>query len=59
MFIAGVGEVDSTAYAALRNAGHAMCGDVVAGCHSDWQGKTCRIARALHPQLPTGAPVGG
>lgn len=49
VFIAGVGEVDGAAFAALRNAGEAMCGDVVQACRSDWQGNTCRIARALYP----------
>ena len=49
VFIAGIGEVDGTAFAALRSAGDAMCGDVVNACSSDWQGNTCRIARALYP----------
>lgn len=49
VFIAGVGEVDGARFAALRRAGDAMCGEVEADCRADWQGGTCKIARALYP----------
>jgi hypothetical protein len=49
VFIAGVGEVDGAKFAALRRAGDAMCGEVETACRSDWQGGTCKIARALYP----------
>jgi hypothetical protein len=49
VFIAGVGEVDGAKFAALRRAGDAMCGEVETACRSDWQGSTCKIARALYP----------
>lgn len=49
LFIAGVGEVDASAFAALRSYGDAMCQAVGAQCTSDWDGKSCRIARALYP----------
>lgn len=45
--IAGVGVVDATAYAALREAGEAMCSVGRSACESDWNGATCRSARAL------------
>ena len=49
VFIAGVGEVDGAKFAALRQAGDAMCGEVETACRADWQGGTCKIARALYP----------
>ncbi len=49
VFIAGVGEVDGAKFAALRRAGDAMCSEVDTACRSDWQGSTCKIARALYP----------
>lgn len=49
VFIAGVGEVDGVRFAALRRAGDAMCGEVDTACRTDWQGATCKIARALYP----------
>lgn len=49
VFIAGVGEVDGAKFAALRRAGDAMCGEVDTACRADWQGGTCKIARALYP----------
>jgi hypothetical protein len=61
VFIAGVGEVDGAKFAALRRAGDAMCGEVETACRTDWQGGTCKIARALYP-LPAAtaasAPTG-
>lgn len=49
LFIAGVGEVDAAAFAALRGFGDSMCREVRAQCASDWEGRSCRIARALYP----------
>jgi hypothetical protein len=49
VFIAGVGEVDGARFAALRRAGNAMCAEVETACRTDWQGGTCKIARALYP----------
>ena len=49
LFIAGVGEVDAVAFAALRAAGNAMCTEAAAACTQDWNGNTCRITRALYP----------
>lgn len=45
--IAGVGRVDAVAYAALRDAGDAMCSLGRAACERDWQSGTCQSARAL------------
>ena len=58
VFIAGFGEVDGAAFAALRSAGDAMCSNVVEACRSDGQGKPCRIARALYPLRSTGTLLG-
>ena len=55
VFVAGLGEVDGAAFAALRNAGDAMCAEVAESCRSDWQGNACRIARALYPARPSAA----
>jgi hypothetical protein len=49
LFIAGVGEVDAGSFAALRSYGDAMCREVGVQCSSDWEGRSCRIARALYP----------
>ena len=49
LFIAGVGEVDAVAFAALRAAGNSMCTEAAAACTSDWNGNTCRVTRALYP----------
>lgn len=51
LFIAGVGEVDAAAFAALRRYGEAMCREVGTQCAADWEGRSCRIARALYPVL--------
>lgn len=58
VFIAGFGEVDGAAFAALRSAGDAMCSNLVETCRSDGQGKPCRIARALYPLRSTGTLLG-
>jgi hypothetical protein len=50
-FIAGVGEVDNAAYLALRRLGDEMCADVREQCQTAWDGPTCRIAKALYPEL--------
>jgi hypothetical protein len=50
--IAGVGQVDAAAYAALRDAGDAMCSVAKAGCEKDWQGNACKSARALWSAVP-------
>jgi hypothetical protein len=52
LFIAGVGEVDAAAFAALRAAGNEMCGDAAKACRADWNGNTCRVTRALYPVPP-------
>ncbi len=57
LFIAGVGEVDAAAFAALRAAGNQMCAEAATACSKDWNGNTCRVTRALYP-LP-GAGAGG
>lgn len=49
LFIAGIGEVDAAAFAALRQYGDAMCAEVGVQCTADWDGRSCRIARALYP----------
>jgi hypothetical protein len=51
LFIAGLGEVDAQAFSRLRAAGDTMCQDVAAQCQADWAGQTCKIARALYPEL--------
>ena len=58
LFIAGVGEVDAAAFAALRAAGDQMCSEAAAACRTDWNGKTCRITRALYPASAAGAGAG-
>jgi hypothetical protein len=50
-FIAGVGEVDNAAYSELKRLGEAMCEDVRVQCQVAWDGPTCRIAKALYPEL--------
>jgi hypothetical protein len=54
LFIAGVGEVDAAAFAALRAAGTEMCTEAAAACRQDWNGNTCRITRALYPLTVAG-----
>lgn len=49
LFIAGVGEVDAAAFAALRSYGDAMCREVGTQCAADWGSRSCQIARALYP----------
>jgi hypothetical protein len=49
VFVAGLGEVDGSRYAALRQAGNAMCAVVDRDCRADWAGPSCRLARALYP----------
>jgi len=51
VFIAGVGEVNASSYAALRREGDAMCQTVAQQCSADWNGAVCRIARAMYPPL--------
>lgn len=50
VFIAGAGEVNADVYAALRQQGDAMCGEVRRQCTESWDGTACRIARSLYPQ---------
>jgi hypothetical protein len=50
--IAGVGKVDAVAYAALRDAGDAMCSVAKVSCEKDWQGHACKSARALWSANP-------
>ncbi len=45
--IAGVGRIDAKAYRELRDAGDAMCGVARGACEKDWEGGSCRSARAL------------
>jgi hypothetical protein len=49
MFIAGVGEVDASAFESMRSYGDKMCQAVGAECAAEWDGRSCRIARALYP----------
>ena len=58
LFIAGVGEVDAAAFAALRAAGDQMCNEAAVACGKDWNGNTCRITRALYPVPGAGAGAG-
>lgn len=51
--IAGVGRVDARAYAELRTAGDAMCSVGKRACEGDWDGASCRSARALWAQAET------
>lgn len=47
IFVAGVGAVDAPAYAALREAGEAMCAIAHKQCSADWEAPACRTARSL------------
>jgi hypothetical protein len=47
VLIAGVGRIDAQAYRALRESGDAMCSVARAACERDWDGASCRGARAL------------
>ena len=47
VLIAGVGRIDAQAYRALRESGDAMCGVARAACEREWDGASCRGARAL------------
>jgi hypothetical protein len=47
VLIAGVGRVDARSYRALREAGEGMCAQVQAQCSAQWEGPSCRTARAL------------
>ena len=47
VLIAGVGRVDARSYRALREAGEGMCAQVQTHCGADWEGASCRTARAL------------
>jgi hypothetical protein len=47
VLIAGVGRVDARSYRALREAGEGMCAQVQTQCSADWDGASCRTARAL------------
>jgi hypothetical protein len=47
VLIAGVGRIDARAYRELRDAGDAMCGVARDACNRDWDGPSCRSARAL------------
>lgn len=58
LFIAGVGEVDASAFAALRAVGDQMCSEAAVACRKDWSGNTCRVTRALYPVPGVGASSG-
>jgi hypothetical protein len=58
LFIAGVGEVDAAAFAALRAAGDQMCSEAAVACRKDWSGNTCRVTRALY-SVPSGGSGSG
>jgi len=47
VFVAGVGQIDASAYQSLREAGEAMCGHVARACSGQWAGSACRTARSL------------
>jgi len=47
VLIAGVGRVDARSYRALREAGEGMCAQVQTQCSAQWEGPSCRTARAL------------
>jgi hypothetical protein len=47
VLIAGVGRVDARSYRALREAGEGMCAQVQSQCGAQWEGPSCRTARAL------------
>ena len=47
VLIAGVGRIDAKAYRELRDAGEAMCAVARSSCERDWDGASCRGARAL------------
>ena len=47
VLIAGVGRVDARSYRALREAGEGMCAQVQRTCGAQWEGPSCRTARAL------------
>lgn len=47
VLIAGVGRIDAQAYRALRESGDAMCGVARTACEREWDGASCRGARAL------------
>ena len=49
LFIAGIGEVDASAFNRLREAGDKMCGEVETECAANWAGAGCKIARAMYP----------
>ena len=51
LFIAGIGEVDAQAFARLRAAGDTMCQELAVQCQTDWSGQSCRIGKALYPDL--------
>ncbi len=52
VLIAGVGRIDAQAYRALRESGDAMCSVARAACGRDWDGASCRSARALWALQP-------
>jgi hypothetical protein len=58
LFIAGVGEVDASAFASLRAAGDQMCNEAAVACRKDWSGNTCRVTRALYPVPGSGSGSG-
>ena len=49
LFIAGIGEVDASAFNRLREAGDKMCGEVETECLANWTGAGCKIAKAMYP----------
>lgn len=52
VLIAGVGRIDAQAYRALRESGDAMCGVARDACRLEWDGASCRSARALWSAPP-------
>jgi hypothetical protein len=50
VLVAGVGAIDARFYAQLRDAGDAMCGQLIQPCDEHWEGPECVTARALWPK---------
>jgi hypothetical protein len=49
LFISGIGEVNAQAFNQPKAAGNAICKEVETQCKTQWDGKSCRIARSLYP----------
>ena len=48
IFVAGIGAIDARIYNRLRADGEAMCETVRSHCQREWDGPSCRTARALY-----------